>query len=212
MSKYLYRGVDISQFNGSVDFTALKKSGVDFVIIRLAGVNGGGIYKDKKCDVNYAGAMASGLHVGFYYCGNDGDFNFKNYTYRVKKIKEWLSDYVFDMPFFYDVEGNILYKHNKKELTDHIKNFCFDIERAGYFVGIYMSMNPFNTCVYNHELDHFTRWVARYSDKQPDLKGCKWDMWQKTDKHPLCGKKFDLDFCYKDYPTIIKNVLLNNYK
>lgn len=210
MSKYLFKGVDISQFNGSVNFESLKKSGVEFVIIRIAGANSGGIYKDKKCDDNYKKAIAAGLHVGFYYCGNDGDI--KNYVHRIKKLKEWLSEFVFDMPFFYDVEGGILHNHTKKELTEHVKNFCYDIERAGYFTGVYMSMSPFNTAVYNQELNHFTRWVARYSTKQPDLKGCKWDMWQCSDAHIIGGKKFDLDYCYKDYPTIIKNILLNNNK
>ena len=95
------KGIDVSKHNGSIDFNAVKASGVEFVIIRA----GYGMYdnqKDPKFEENYAKAKAAGLHVGTYW-----------YSYA-KSVKEAeieaevclrvIGGKQFDFPIYFDIE------------------------------------------------------------------------------------------------------------
>lgn len=60
------QGIDVSRWNGVIDFKAVKASGISFVIMRAGGSNGG-FYKDPMFEKNYVAAKGAGLNVGAYY-------------------------------------------------------------------------------------------------------------------------------------------------
>ena len=69
-------GIDVSAWQGSIDFNKVKKSGYEFVIIK-AGGNDDGFYIDSRFESNYTSAKKAGLKVGAYYFVNR-DFSTKN--------------------------------------------------------------------------------------------------------------------------------------
>ena len=60
------KGIDVSKWQGSINFKSVKSAGIDFVIIK-AGGSDAGFYEDPMFKINYAGAKAAGLKVGAYY-------------------------------------------------------------------------------------------------------------------------------------------------
>jgi GH25 family lysozyme M1 (1,4-beta-N-acetylmuramidase) len=62
----LKQGIDLSKWNIVTDFDKVKKAGIDFVILRIGG-NNGGFYKDPRFETYYAAAKKAGLKVGAYY-------------------------------------------------------------------------------------------------------------------------------------------------
>ena len=124
----------------------------------------------------------------------------------------------FDYPVFYDVEADML-TLTKRELTEIIKTVCDYVESQGYWVGIYASANTFNKEVYDIELKDYTHWVARYSVSKPELiKEVVTQMWQfggntnMLRSNKIAGKVVDQNYCYVDFPTLIKEKGFNGYK
>lgn len=58
-----YRGIDISEFQGEIDFEEVRRSGIEAVYIRV----GAGEYTDEYFAENYERAKAAGLKIGFYH-------------------------------------------------------------------------------------------------------------------------------------------------
>ena len=76
--------------------------------------------------------------------------------------------------------------------------FADIIESAGYWVGIYANENWYKTVI-GSSLDRYTKWVAKYSSKAPDVPNV--DIWQYSSSGSVPGisGKVDLNYCYKDY-------------
>ena len=63
--KKMIKGIDVSRWQGNIDFNKVKTSGVNFVIVK-AGGSDAGFYTDSKFKTNVQKALAAGLHVGAY--------------------------------------------------------------------------------------------------------------------------------------------------
>ena len=97
------KGIDVSKYQGQVDFNAVKKVGFEFVIIQ-AGYGRYTTQKDPFFEINYQRAKAAGLHVGAYwfsYAINPDDA-------RAEAIAcaEVIKGKQFDFPIFYDLEND----------------------------------------------------------------------------------------------------------
>ena len=203
------RGIDVSHWNGSIDFEKVKASGIDFVIIK-AGGSDKGLYTDSKFIENYNKAKAAGLSVGAYYFVNKmflgefaGRFSAGNFIEIIKDLK-------FDYPVFVDIEAQD--NKYKEEITDAAIGFCDEMEKAGYFVGIYAS----DISGYQYKLNHdriksYAHWVARYGNEP---KVCKeYGIWQYSSKGTVNGisGSVDMDISTVDYAKIIKEKGFNGY-
>lgn len=210
------RVIDVSRFNGTIDFAKVKADGIWGVIIK-AGVTGYGashaMYKDDNFEQNYAAAKAAGLHVGAYYYSGAMTEDF-----AVKEAKYFLSLIAgkqFDLPVYMDVEETHSPTNmpglGKTKLTAVVKKWCETVEAAGYYTGFYAMKSWCGTYLDMEALSRFTFWLAHWVS-QTSYTG-PFGMWQYTDAAKVNGISGNVDcsYCYQDFPAIIKEAGLNGY-
>ena len=208
-------GIDISKWQGDFDIQKAKNNGVEFAILKIGG--GDSVcYKDSQFENNYTKCENADMPKGCYFFGQA-----LTKQKAVEEANYWLSlmkNHKFEYPVFYDVEAKML-SLDKRTLTDNIKTVCEIIESNGYWVGIYSSASHFNSNVYDNELARYSHWVASWGTTKPVLlKGGATQMWQfggetnKLRSNKINGQVVDQDYCFVDYPTLIKKNGLNGYK
>lgn len=211
------KGIDISAGSG-VDFHALKKAGYDFVIAR-AGWGSFAKQKDKDFDSNVKGAAAAGLHIGAYWF-----MYFKTLPEAQQNavvFDEVLRPYrgILDMPVYFDYEGDTtryyIQNSGKAETKDVATSALtvagFQMEKLGWYTGYYCNLDYLKNHFIEEELSHFTRWLALWSSRKPDTP-C--DIWQSAGDVRITEARgnVDMNTCYKDFPTIIKQLGLNGWR
>lgn len=161
------RGVDVSSYQGDIDWAQVYDSGVRFAIVRAGGMyygsETGELYADDNFVANLEGAASAGLKVGAYF--------FSQATTEAEAMSEaefvlgLLGDRKLDLPVFFDwerISGDEARTDNtaSETLTACAKAFCETIEAAGYDAGIYI----YNDTGYNGydlaELTDYTFWAV----------------------------------------------------
>ena len=208
-------GIDTSRWQGDFDFAAAKNNEkVEFAILKIGGSDNGR-YKDVQFENSYKKCKAINLPVGAYFFG--ADMNIEAAKKSAAYLIELLAGKQFEYPIYYDVEAKML-NLPTDTLTNIIKTFCQTVESAGYFVGIYASESPLNSKINDSELKNYCHWVAKYGSKNPSLRsGSEVQMWQfggETNvirSNQINGQTVDQDYCYVDYPSIIKAAGKNGF-
>ena len=187
-------GIDISKWQGEVDFEKVKNTGVEFVILRM------GVMKNKDTpltidntfETNYKNAKEAGLKVGVYIYSesNTIDKAVENAEFVIENLKGDKIDFpvCFDWEcwaYFNELEIN-LYKLN--EMYDAFSNKLKD---AGYDTMLYASENYLNNTWL--DLKDYTIWAAKYSSKKPSISR-DYILWQNTDKGRVDGIEGNVDF------------------
>ena len=196
MIKY---GIDVSQWQGDIDWNAVK---TDFAILR-AGYGKIASQMDVKFERNYKGAKAANIPVGAYW-----------YSYAVspdeareeaKVFMQFLKGKQFEYPVYFDVEEAKTLALGRDRVSDIIIAFLDEMEKAGYFAGLYMSASPLTTHTTDFVKKRFAIWVAHYGVTKPTYAG-QYGMWQYSSTGKVDGIKgnIDLNECYVDYPREIK--------
>ena len=203
------KGIDISHWNGCIDFNKVKASGIDFVIIK-AGGSDKGFYTDSKFRENYEKAKAAGLYVGAYYFAGKKFRGVEAGMADAQRFIDILEGLKFEYPVFIDIEAQE--NRYKEEITDGVIAFCEEMEKAGYFVGIYASDISGHNDKLNHErIKSYMHWVARYGG-DPEI--CTdHGIWQYSSKGSVNGisGSVDIDLSTVDYAKIIKEKGFNGY-
>ena len=154
------KGIDVSVWQGNIDFGKVKVSGINFVIIRAGYGNGN---KDKWFDENYRKAKAAGLHIGAYWysyaTSADGA---KQEAQSCSKV---LSGKQLDYPVYFDIEEKSQLSRGKDFCSSLITAFCTELENHGYYAGFYTSLSSLNSVVSDAVKKRFTVWVAQWSGK-----------------------------------------------
>ena len=201
--------IDISHWNGSIDFEKVKASGIEFVIIK-AGGSDKGFYTDSKFKENYDKALAAGLSIGAYYFAGRDFRGIEAGFADAHRFIDILKGLKFDYPVFLDIEAQD--NRYKEEITDAAVAFCNMLESAGYFVGIYASdISGFKDKLNHERISSYAHWVARYG-KEPVI--CKnYGIWQYTSKGSVPGisGSVDMDVSAVDYAKVIKEKGFNGY-
>lgn len=207
-------GIDVSRWQGNFNFTQAKAEGVQFAIIK-AGGGDDGLYKDSKFEQFYADAKKNEIPVGSYFFG--AAKTVERAREEADKFLSLLAGKQFEMPVYYDVEGDMLNLETNL-LTDITLAFCERVEKAGYFTGIYGNPYSFNTKMDDNRLSHFCHWVAYWSTSKPKLNsGMEVGIWQfggETNKirtNKVAGVTCDQNYCYVDYTSAIKSLGLNGF-
>ena len=208
------KGLDISSYQGGINFDAIKSAGVEFLILR-AGFTGWGTgvsYNKDNCFENfYNQAKQHDINVGAYWysCANTKEKGIAEARYLYENC---LKGKQFEYPIYIDVEDTHHQVNNKRGVTDAIIGFCEYLENLGYYVGIYASdISGFQDKMYLDELNAYDKWVARYGSEPKYVK--QYGMWQSTSNGRINGYNgnLDCDIAYKDYSSIIKNMGLNGF-
>lgn len=211
---YIY-GLDISKHNGTLDFNAIKKAGNSFVIIR-AGYGKEISQKDPKFEEYYKKARAVGLDVGVYWYSYA--LNASDAKKEAQVCLEAIKGKQFEYPVFIDMEDADGYKKehggvSNSVLCDICEVFCEELEKAGYYAGIYASESWFNNQLKNMSKS-YDRWVANWGTNDGTLqtKKTSYRIHQFTSQYSLNGKRFDRNVVYDyDYPKVIKDKGLNGF-
>ncbi|MCR5282697.1 MAG: N-acetylmuramoyl-L-alanine amidase [Lachnospiraceae bacterium] len=160
-------GIDVSKFQGDIDWEAVAASGVQFVIIRLGsrGYGSGELVMDDKFVENIEGAQAAGIKTGVYFFSTA--LNEKEAVAEADYVLDAIAGYRIDMPVVFDTEI-ITYDKARNadmtpnELTQATRAFCDRIKNAGYTPMIYANAKRFTTVLHLEELEGYEKWLADY--------------------------------------------------
>lgn len=192
-SKYVtgnaFIGIDVSKYQGNIDFNKVRDAGCHFVILRAAIYNNGKFGIDSKFEQNYKNAKAAGLLVGIYYYSVD------NTPELMKKHCAELADALkgkeIDLPVAYDFEkwkGFQKLKMNASDLNNMFYLFCTEMQNYGYEPMIYA--NPY--FLRNHfKPGGYKIWLADWKT-QPSYVGT-FHFWQFSATGRIAGIQGDVD-------------------
>ena len=189
------KGIDVSVWQGEIDWQQVKDSGVEFAIIRVGGrgMDEGGFYTDDNAQSYYEGATAAGLKVGAYFFSQA--ITVEEAVEEAEFVLDAVKDWDVQMPLVYDWEymGEDVRtsKMDSRTLTDMAKAFCDTIKEAGYEPMIYFGRNQSMNMMKLEELVDYPFWLAMYSTVMDYP--YKIDMWQYTDQGTVPGIAGNVD-------------------
>lgn len=189
------KGIDVSVWQGSIDWTQVKESGVEFVIIRVGGrgMDEGTLYTDDNAQSYYEGATAAGLKVGAYIFSQA--VTVEEAVEEAEFVLDAVKDWDIQMPLVFDWEymGSDVRtgKMDSRTLTDMAKAFCDTIREAGYEPMIYFGRSQSEDMMKLEELTDYPFWLAMYSTIMDYP--YKINMWQYTDQGTVPGINGNVD-------------------
>lgn len=203
------KGIDVSKWNGEIDWKKVKDSGIEFAMIREGYGRNDPNQVDKNFHTNIKNALDSGIHCGVYHYSYAVDVQdaINEANFCLENIKGYNLEY----PVAFDIEDKSMEKLSKRMLTDICKAFCDTIEKHGYYVLIYTNVNWLDNYLFKDELlSKYDLWLADWNKDKP-LYSC--GLWQFSNKGCVYGINGDVDMnlSYKNYPKIIKNKGLNGF-
>lgn len=201
-------GIDISKYQGEIDFHKVKAAGYDFVIMQ-AGYGKYSHQKDPFFEHYYVAAKAAGLGVGAYHYSYA--VNIDDARREAEVFAEWIKGKQFDYPVALDIEEEVQSRLSASQLGDIVSVFCENMEDRGYYVSVY-SYAAFLRKIPEAVRSKYDIWVAHFDVDKPAYSG-EYGMWQYTARGKISGISGDVDcdYAYKNYPDIIKGAGLNGY-
>ncbi len=206
-------GIDVSKHNGSIDWEQVKKSGIQFAIIR-AGNRGygeaGNMVEDPYFVQNMNGAIANGIKVGVYYFSQA--ITVEEAIQEAEATLRMIQDNGFadklSLPIVIDTEaaGGRADSMTKEQRTTVVKAFCERIKQAGYTPMVYANKSWLKNNLIMSELEQYEVWVAHYVktddpiNNPTDYDG-RFEIWQYTSEGSVPGVSgnVDIDISYKKY-------------
>ncbi len=199
-----HKGIDVSKYQGEIDWAKVQADGVEYAFIRLGlrGYESGKIVLDEYYEQNMRGANESGVKAGVYF--------FTQAVTVEEAIEE--ADFVienlanFDVPYpvVFDVEmivggngrANSL---TQEERTDICIAFCDAIKEAGYTPMIYGNVKCFTKLLDMPRLENYEKWYAFYDDYM--YMPYEVSIWQYTEEGSVDGikGKVDMNIAYKTW-------------
>ena len=188
-------GIDVSSWQGDIDWDKVRESGISFVIVR-SGYRGsvtGAIVKDRNFDANVSGALRAGLEVGVYFVTQA--VNETEAVEEASAVMEMCSSYDLQLPIYLDVEGSNGGRGDridKETRTAVCEAFCRTLENAGQQGGVYACRYWLTNNIDPSKLDRYDIWLAEY--RSTPLYSGYFSMWQYTSKGRVDGIEGNVDF------------------
>ncbi len=194
-------GIDVSRYQGDIDFEAVKAAGCDFVMLRAMIYNNGELGEDRKFEEYYADAKAAGLLIGVYYYSTDSTIEMLHE--HCDELLAVLDGKELDLPVAFDWESWAHFQKYQMSIID-INNLFYE------FAGI-MEENGYSTILYSSkyyleiiwEPAGYDVWLAHYV-KETSYEG-DYTMWQTGSIGRIdgCDEDVDTDILFKSrYPEL----------
>lgn len=198
------KGIDVCGYQGKIDFKKVKADGVDFVIVK-AGYSTSTV---ETWETNFANAKNSGLKVGAYWYSYATTI--EQGVNEAKAFIKALKGKQLDFPVYLDLEEKSQFDKGKEFCTALVEAFCGELEKAGYYAGVYCSTYWFTNFVDEKIREKRPAWIADYRG-ECGYKG-SYGIWQyDADYVPGVQYDCDRDWGYVDYSDYIKSNGLNGY-
>lgn len=195
------KGIDISYFQGNIDFNKVKADGIEFIIPRCGyGISN----KDSKFSEYVKGALAAGIEVpGIYHFSYA--LNEKNARTEAQKAVEYAKSAGLpkETIIFFDLEyDSVDYaKKNgvnldKNRCIAHTKAFCEEVQNHGYRTGIYANQDYLNRMYDDATIKKYVFWYANWNGgKTPSVK-CAYHQWSEKGRVNGINGNVDMDYYY----------------
>lgn len=206
---YLWKGIDVSQYQGDIDFEKVRDESENKFVMMRAGF-GKELYQvDKKFEQNYSRATAAGIPVGAYW------YSYADTPERARVeahvCAQVLGDRKFEYPIAFDIEEPSVLAKDPAEIGAIIEAFCSEMEGMGYYAMLYCSSYYLNNRIPWQTISKYTVWVANYNVPYPSYYG-DYGIWQYgIGSSAGIEGDVDVNYCYKDYEKIIKSCHRNGF-
>lgn len=188
-------GIDVSRWNGSINWNEVAAAGVTYAFIRV-GTTVGGV--DMRFHENVTNAQAAGIRTGVYIYSYAS--NVEEAINEAHLVLQWIENYNINFPIAYDIEDDIHHKLDPQTITAMCNAFCDVIASAGYHPIVYTG-----AWFYKNRVApglRYDKWIAHYYTEcgVPD-----YDIWQASNTGSIPGVTgaVDIDYMATDYRNII---------
>lgn len=191
-----HKGIDVSRYQGRIDWEKVAGDDVEYAFIRLGirGYSEGAIQEDQYFEDNIRGARRNGIDVGVYFFTQATSI--AEAEEEAQYVLDMIEPYKVDYPVVIDVEAlsNVNARTNdltKEERTEYCIAFCETIKNAGYTPMIYGNLKTFMLMLDLEQLEDYDKWFAYYDEQfyfPYDFK-----VWQYTDTGKVNGIGTDVD-------------------
>lgn len=199
-----HKGIDVSRFQGNIDWQAVAGDGVEFAIIRVAnrGYGTGKLVVDEQFEKNIKGAVDAGIHVGVYIYSQAIDE--QEVVEEANLVMEKLAAHDVNCPIVFDVEKTAdptgrMNQISVEERTNLTLLFCQTVEAAGYKPMIYHNMEMGALMLDVEPLEQYDKWLAYYNDDM--YYPYEYKIWQYSDKGRVSGisSNVDMNICFEPF-------------
>lgn len=189
-----FKGIDVSVYQGEVNWDKVKASGVQFVILRCGLGDDIASQDDKQFERNYSECKRVGMPVTVYFFSYA--VNKAKVASEVAHIKRLLNGKTIDGPVYIDVEntnGLNWRSISNEAMLAIMQEFYYQLNALGYKMGIYSSRSAFwNEKMTDKWYDNVSKWVAEYGDKVNSFNRT-YDIWQYSSKGKVDGIAGNVD-------------------
>ncbi|MEG1847653.1 MAG: GH25 family lysozyme [Lachnospiraceae bacterium] len=187
-------GIDVSKYQGAINWQAVKSSGVSFAFVRV-GTTKKGI--DPTFATNIQGAAAAGLRTGVYiysYATNAAEA-----VAEANAVLQSIAPYTVSFPVVIDIEDTVHKSLSPIQQAEIVNTFCSIIQSAGYYPMVYASKNWF---VGRMAPVPYDKWVAQYGSICEYPNPAVWQ-YSCTGSVPGIAGNVDMNYLFKDYASLI---------
>jgi len=205
-TKKVYDGIDVSRHQGIINWSKVKATGIDFVMIR-AGYGKESDQVDANFHANIRAAQNVGIDCGVYWYSYA--LTTDDALQEAKLCYNTIKSYKLTCPVSFDIEDPTQKYLSKDQISAITKTFCDYLESKNYYVSVYSYASMLNDKMTDEVLTSYDIWVAHTGVSKPSFSG-NYGMWQYSWTGRIDGisTDVDLDYAYKNYPQIIKD---NNF-
>ncbi len=198
------KGIDVSRYQGEIDWEKVAGDGVKFVFVRLGyrGYETGKIVVDERFEENIKGAIENGIHVGVYFVTQA--VNVAEAVEEAQFVLDAVQDYDITWPIVLDIEDAASATARTAEMTQEQRTdcaiaFCETVRESGYTPMLYCNIRWFMEKLDIYRIQDYQKWFAQYFSRP--FFPYDFQIWQYSSTGRVEGIKGDVDLnlCFIDY-------------